>query len=107
MAAASLKPPHLPATRAPLSPRAGGARGFAASSPSPRSRGEGRGEGHPQRVCVGVITGPQGVQGAVRIKSFTEVPVDITGYGPVEDEAGHRRFELRLVGTAKGVVTAE
>jgi 16S rRNA processing protein RimM len=47
------------------------------------------------------------VQGAVRIKSFTEVPVDITGYGPVEDEAGHRRFELRLVGTAKGVVIAE
>jgi 16S rRNA processing protein RimM len=69
-------------------------------------RGESPGEEHPQRVCVGVITGPQGVQGAVRIKSFTEVPEDITGYGPVEDEAGRRRFELRLVGTAKGVVIA-
>jgi len=55
-------------------------------------------------VCVGVITGPQGVQGVVRIKSFTEVPEDIAGYGPIEDEAGRRRFELRLVGTAKGVV---
>jgi len=40
----------------------------------------------------------------VRIKSFTEVPEDIAGYGPIEDEAGRRRFELRLVGTAKGVV---
>ena len=55
-------------------------------------------------MCVGVITGPQGVQGLVRIKSFTEVPEDIAGYGPIEDEAGRRRFELRLVGTAKGVV---
>ena len=55
-------------------------------------------------MCVGVITGPQGVQGVVRIKSFTEVPEDIAGYGPIEDEAGRRRFELRLVGTAKGVV---
>ena len=59
------------------------------------------------RVCVGIITGPQGVQGAVRIKSFTEIPGDITSYGPVEDEAGHYRFELRLVGTAKGVVIAQ
>ena len=55
-------------------------------------------------MCVGVITGPQGVQGLVRIKSFTEFPEDIAGYGPIEDEAGRRRFELRLVGTAKGVV---
>jgi 16S rRNA processing protein RimM len=47
------------------------------------------------------------VRGAVRIKSFTEVPGDIARYQPVEDEAGQRRFELRLVGTAKGVVIAQ
>jgi 16S rRNA processing protein RimM len=69
-------------------------------------RGEVWGGEQPQRVCVGVITGPQGVQGAVRIKSFTEVPEDITGYGPIGDETGRRRFELHLVGTAKGVVIA-
>lgn len=56
-------------------------------------------------MCLGVITGPQGVQGAVRIKSFTEVPEDVTGYGPVEDETG-RRLELHLTGLAKGVVIA-
>src|SRR5689334_23765625 len=83
--------PHPPASRAP---------------PSPRLRGEGGGKGQPPRVCVGVITGPQGVQGAVRIKSFTEVPEGIAGYGPVEDETGRRRFELRVVGAGKGVVIA-
>jgi 16S rRNA processing protein RimM len=58
------------------------------------------------RLCVGVITGPQGVRGAVRIKSFTAEPADVASYGPVEDEAGQRRFELRVVGSAKGVVIA-
>ena len=59
-----------------------------------------------QRICVGIITGPQGVRGAVRIKSFTEVPEAVTAYGPVEDESGRRNFELRACGTAKGVVIA-
>jgi 16S rRNA processing protein RimM len=58
------------------------------------------------RICVGVVTAPQGVQGAVRIKSFTEVPEDVAGYGPLEDEAGRRQFDLRLCGVAKGVLIA-
>src|SRR5215831_1682279 len=72
----------------------------------PAPRGEGRGEGQSQRVCLGVVTGPHGVQGAVRIKSFTEEPKDIARYGPLADETGCRRFELRLIGAAKGVVIA-
>ncbi len=59
-----------------------------------------------QRLCVGIITAPQGVHGAMRVKSFMEVPDAIAGYGPVEDETGHRRFELHLLGTARGVVIA-
>jgi len=58
------------------------------------------------RVCVGVVTGPQGVQGAVRIKSFTEIPEDVAGYGPLEDETGRRQFDLHLCGVAKGVLIA-
>ena len=42
----------------------------------------------------------------MRIKSFTEVPKDIAGYGPLEDESGRRRFELHLCGVAKGVLIA-
>jgi len=59
-----------------------------------------------KRVCLGVVTGAHGVQGAVRIKSFTAVPEDVARYGPLTDESGARRFELHLVGTAKGVVVA-
>jgi len=64
------------------------------------------GKAHSHRLCVGVVTGPQGVRGAVRIKSFTEVPEAVTAYGPVEDESGERRLELKACGTAKGVVIA-
>jgi 16S rRNA processing protein RimM len=59
-----------------------------------------------KRVCLGVIAGPHGVHGAVRIKSFTEEPEDVAHYGPLTDEAGVRRFELRLIGAGKGVVVA-
>ncbi len=59
------------------------------------------------RVCVGVILGAHGLKGAVRIKSFTERPADVAAYGAVEDEAGRRRFRLRLVGEAKGAVMAQ
>lgn len=64
----------------------------------------GSGAGREPRICVGVITGAQGVHGAVRIKSFTAAPEDVASYGPVEDETGRRALTLRLVGRAKGVV---
>ena len=79
----------------------------AANAPlSPREREAGPDEAPSRRICVGVVTGPQGVQGAVRIKSFTEVPEDVAGYGPLEDETGRRQFGLRLCGVAKGVLIA-
>jgi 16S rRNA processing protein RimM len=57
-------------------------------------------------LCVGVITGAQGIRGAVRVKSFTADPLDIDAYGPVSDEAGTRAFELKAIGQSKGVVVA-
>jgi 16S rRNA processing protein RimM len=56
-----------------------------------------------KRVLVGIVTGPHGVGGAVRVKSFTERPEDIARYGPLADAAG-RRLALRLVGAGKGVL---
>ena len=65
-------------------------------------------EARPDKcVCVGVITGPHGVRGAVRIKTFTDDPADVAGYGPLADEAGARKLSLRLIGNAKGVVIAK
>jgi 16S rRNA processing protein RimM len=59
-----------------------------------------------KRVCVGVVTGAQGVRGAVRIKSFTAEPEDVARYGPLEDESGEQHYSLHLIGHAKGVVVA-
>ena len=58
------------------------------------------------RICLGVITGAHGVRGLVRIKSFTAAPGDIAAYGPLDDEAGTRRFEVAVKGEAKGAVPA-
>jgi 16S rRNA processing protein RimM len=60
-----------------------------------------------KRLCLGIVTGPHGVRGAVRIKSFTEDPAAIGDYGPVSDAAGTRQFALKVRGLSKGVVLAE
>jgi 16S rRNA processing protein RimM len=59
------------------------------------------------KICVGVVVGAQGIKGAVRIKPFTLRPEAVAAYGPVTDEQGVRRFEVKIVGQARGVVTAE
>jgi 16S rRNA processing protein RimM len=51
---------------------------------------------------MGVVGSPHGVRGAVRVKSFTDVPEAVGAYGALEDESGERRFTLRIVGSAKG-----
>lgn len=56
------------------------------------------------RVCVGAVVGAHGIRGWVRVKSFTSQPADIAAYGPVEDEAGRRRFELALKGETRGLL---
>jgi 16S rRNA processing protein RimM len=58
-----------------------------------------------KRVLVGIVTGPHGVTGAVRIKSFTEEPGDIARYARLVDATG-RSIALRLVGAGKGVLIA-
>jgi 16S rRNA processing protein RimM len=60
-----------------------------------------------KRLCVGIVTGPHGIRGAVRVKSFTADPADLDAYGPVSDETGARRFGLRVTGMLKGVVLVE
>ena len=41
-----------------------------------------------KRICIGQCAGAFGVRGEVKVKSFTEVPEDIFGYGPLLDEKG-------------------
>jgi 16S rRNA processing protein RimM len=61
----------------------------------------------PKRLCVGVVTGPHGIRGAVRLKSFTANPEDIGAYGPLSDGTGTRRFDLRVTGRVKDALIAE
>ncbi|MQX36526.1 ribosome maturation factor RimM [Roseospira navarrensis] len=57
-----------------------------------------------EHVCLGVIVGPHGVRGAVRVKSFTAAPEAVAAYGPVSTGDGARSWPIRVIGTAKGVV---
>ncbi len=56
------------------------------------------------RVCLGVVVGAHGVRGLVRVKPFTEDPLSVADYGPVETKDGSRRFKIETTGTTKGVV---
>jgi len=58
------------------------------------------------RICVGRITGAHGIQGWVRITSYTEEPGSVAAYGPVSDEKGERMFELEIMRMAKTQVIA-
>jgi 16S rRNA processing protein RimM len=46
------------------------------------------------KICVGQIAGAHGVQGFVRLKSFTEDPYNIFDYKPLTDESGKRVFNI-------------
>ncbi len=58
------------------------------------------------RLLVGVITGPHGVRGAVRVKSFTAEPDGIADYGRLTDKTGTTAFDLHVMGMTKGLVIA-
>ena len=57
-------------------------------------------------VCLGVVTGPRGLKGEVRIRSFTADPADLARYGTLCDETGGRSFRVRVTGGAKGQLVA-
>ncbi len=50
--------------------------------------------------------GAHGVNGTVRIKSFTEQPANVAAYGKVSDEAGARWFALEPIGVSRGAILA-
>ncbi len=67
------------------------------------------------RLLVGEIGAAQGLKGEVRLRSYTQAPADIAAYGPLQDEAGTRTFEIEhvrvtpkaVVARIKGVTTRE
>lgn len=59
-----------------------------------------------KRVCLGRASGARGLKGEVRIRTFTEDPLAIGAYGPLQDEAGLRSFEIEKLAPAKDGVVA-
>ena len=58
-----------------------------------------------RKICLGIVLGPQGLEGVVKIKSYTAHPEDIASYGPVSNETGTRQFDIRVLrATKKGLV---
>lgn len=58
------------------------------------------------KVCIAVITGPHGVRGAVRVKSFTADVDTVTNFGILSDEKGTQSFSLTVTGKTKGQLIA-
>jgi 16S rRNA processing protein RimM len=52
------------------------------------------------RVCIAQIGAAHGVRGEVRLKAFTEDPLSVARYGPLETEDG-RRFEIEAARPTK------
>src|SRR5882724_7500858 len=57
------------------------------------------------RVLIAQIGAAHGVRGEVRLKAFTEDPLSVRRYGPLETEDG-RRFEIEAVRPAKDILVA-
>lgn len=47
-------------------------------------------------ICVGRISGPQGLKGEVRLKSYTDIPDAILGYSPLQTKSGAQITITRL-----------
>jgi 16S rRNA processing protein RimM len=69
----------------------------------------------PLQICVARIGAAHGVRGAMKLWTFTEDPLAVKRYGPLQTKDGTRQFELtevreakgHLVATLKGVATRE
>lgn len=59
-----------------------------------------------EQLILGVIMGARGMHGEVRIKTFTEHPLDIAKYGPLSDEKENRVVELNNAKIIKGGISA-
>jgi 16S rRNA processing protein RimM len=67
------------------------------------------------RICVAKIGAAHGVRGEVRLWTFTEDPLAVASYGPLETRDGARSFAIKriraakthLVATLDGVPTRE
>jgi 16S rRNA processing protein RimM len=58
------------------------------------------------RICVAKIGAAHGVRGEIRLWPFTEDPMAVADYGPLESQDGARRFEIAQMRAAKDHLVA-
>ncbi|HZL40650.1 MAG TPA: ribosome maturation factor RimM [Pseudolabrys sp.] len=58
------------------------------------------------RIRVARIGAAHGIRGEVKLWSFTDDPMAVTNYGPLETEDGVRRFEIEAARPAKDFLVA-
>jgi 16S rRNA processing protein RimM len=59
-----------------------------------------------ERIRVARIGAAHGIRGEVKLWSFTEDPMAVKNYGPLETEDGARRFEIETARLAKDFLVA-
>jgi 16S rRNA processing protein RimM len=58
-----------------------------------------------ERILLGRVVAAHGIRGDLLVRTYTDAPEAIGGYGPLTDADGRGAFKLRVVRvTAKGVV---
>ena len=55
----------------------------------------------PAHICLGAIAGAHGVRGDLKVKTFTEDPLDLAAYGILQDEDGSQFFEVMRISPDK------
>jgi len=55
-------------------------------------------------LLLGVVIGAQGIQGEVKVKTFTGEPQAIGDYGPLQDAGATKTFHLKVLRLSKGDV---
>jgi 16S rRNA processing protein RimM len=60
-----------------------------------------------ERICVAQIGAAHGTRGDVRLRSFTEDPLAVASYGPLETEDGTQRFTIVALRPAKDHFVAQ
>ena len=58
------------------------------------------------KVCIAKFGAAHGVRGEIRLWPFTEDPLAVAGYGPLETKDGKQRFEIGATRAAKDHLVA-
>lgn len=54
-----------------------------------------------RRICIAKFGAAHGVRGEIRLWPFTEHPLSVADYGPLETQDGKRQFEIAAARAAK------